>query len=513
MFGSLDLSLFRRLASVFAVLATALAAAAWLVPAPARAADAATDSSCATKPAGVPDGYSCTVVYEPNGSSNGTYGEIWFQRDVDNVLHLLAFTTLTADSDVLLCARTSAPYAPSNTNQSDKCVGNTDSLVYSGPLSALGPDGGQSLDAVAPLSQTVYWVLHLSQEGKTTVGLASLAAAPTVAFNDSCDRGGTVVTLGNADGTSPARFTLTYGGSDHTVDVPAGGSSEQLVAVAEDTTGSVTISAPGLAGSPVTHQWARNCATDTEAPPAAAPTVEFAHSCDLGGIRVTLGNTAGTAPVEFTVHYDGADHAYPVAAGASTAFTVLVAEDTDSTVTVSAPGLATQSDSWSRNCSATVPPEQHGVNPAVSFTNACTTGITAVLSNMKLDDTTTDAVTFTVTTPSGAVEQVAVAPNQISKRSYAVAEGTTGTVSVVAPGLAKQTQSYAKNCTSVLGEKLTKGTKTAHKPAVEGSQVVRLPMTGAPASALLRLAFVLTLLGTGLVLAGRRRHRPLHARR
>jgi hypothetical protein len=282
----------------------------------------------------------------------------------------------------------------------------------------------------------------------------------------------------------------------------------------------VTVSAAGLSGSPITQSWARNCTPDTEQPPpaAAAPTASVTHGCDIGGFRVTLGNAAGTAPADFTVTYDGTGHAFSVPAGTTTTFTVPVAEDTSSMVTVTASGLTSVSDSWSRNCSATVPAEQHAVNPAVSFSTACTTGITVVLSNMKLDDTTTDAVTFIVTTPAGDTEQIVVTANQITKRSYPVAEGTTGTVTVEAPGLAKQSKTYAKKCTSVLGEKITKGTKgtktpQAHKPAVEGSQVARLPMTGSPTSAMLGSALVLTVAGAGLALAGRRRHQPLRARR
>ena len=336
--------------------------------------------------------------------------------------------------------------------------------------------------------------------------------APTASFTNDCETGAIVVTLGNTDGTAPAHFTVTYGGTDHTVDVPAGDTQTVSVSVDEDTTGSVTVAAAGLAGSPVTHTWSRNCSTDNEQPPAAAPTASITHSCEIGGFRVALGNEDGTAAADFTVHYDGADHAYNVPAGSSTQFTVPVTEDTTSTVSVAAEGLTTQNDSWSRDCSQTVPPEQHGINPAVSFSTACTTGITATLSNMKFDDTTTDAVTFTITTPSGAKEQVVVIADQITKRSYAVAEGTTGTVSVEAPGLAKQTKSYAKKCTSVLGEKLTKGPK-AHKPAVEGDKVAKLPMTGAPAGAMVEGAVLLLLAGVGMSMVGRRRYQPRHAAR
>ena len=356
----------------------------------------------------------------------------------------------------------------------------------------------------------------------TCAATGDTAPAPTASFNDSCDLGGIVVTLSNTAGTAAAHFTLTYGGTDHTVDVPAGASTTAQVPVAEDTTGSVTVNAPGLANAPVTHSWARNCTDNTQTQTqSAAPTASLQHSCDIGGIQVSLGNVAGTAPADFTLHYDGADHAEQVGAGATKTVTVPVAEDTTSTVTVSAPGLTTQSDTFARNCSSTVPAQSHAVNPQVSFAKACVAGITATFSNMNLDDTTVDAVTFTVTTPSGAVEQVVVGPNQITKRSYDVADGTTGVVSVEAPGLAKQTTLYAKSCTSVLGEKLVNGgvkTTKSPKPAVEGNDAVqgtgatRLPMTGSATGRYLQVSLLLLLAGSVLALAGRKPYRPRHAR-
>src|SRR3954469_8580384 len=121
------------------------------------------------------------------------------------------------------------------------------------------------------------------------------APAPTVSFSNDCETGAILVNLGNVQGTAPTTFTLTYGGADHTVDVPAGGTSQQSIPVAEDTSGSVTVAATGLAGTPITHTWARNCSTDTEQT-AAAPTASISHSCEIGGFHVTLGNAAGTAP-------------------------------------------------------------------------------------------------------------------------------------------------------------------------------------------------------------------------
>src|SRR4051812_10838335 len=201
------------------------------------------------------------------------------------------------------------------------------------------------------------------------------APAPTVSFSNDCETGAILVTLGNVQGTAPTTFTLTYGGADHTVGVPAGGTSNQSIPVAEDTTGSVTVAATGLAGTPVTHTWARNCSTDTDETPTAAPTAAISHRCGIGGFHVTLGNTTGTASADFTVHYNGADHAVTVAAGTTTEFTVPVDEDTTSTVTVSATGLTTQTDTFERDCTHTVPPQSHGINPAVTFSTSCFTGI------------------------------------------------------------------------------------------------------------------------------------------
>jgi hypothetical protein len=140
---------------------------------------------------------------------------------------------------------------------------------------------------------------------------------------------------------------------------------------------------------------------------------------------------------------------------------------------------------------------------------------------MQVDDATTDAVTFSITTPSGAVEQVVVGPNQITKRSFDVADGTTGVLSVEAPGLAKQSTSYAKSCTAVLGEKLVNGgaktpggIKTTETPssAVAGEKVTQLPMTGSATAQWLRASLLLLLTGSALALAGRRPYRPRHAR-
>lgn len=513
----LDHTVTRRLFAVVAAMVAAIAAVALFAPTSARAADAASDSSCATKPASVPDGYGCVVIYEPNGKSNGTYGEVWYLRDTSNVLHLMAFATLKADDNVLLCARTSGPYTPSNSNQQDKCIGNTPSLIYQGPVGNLGPNGGQSLNGVTTDAGTpVYWVLHVAQGGKTTVGLGAAAGAPTVSFSDSCTDGITA-TLSNTAGTGPAVFSVTSNGGSAISKTVAAGATDTATAPLQGNAASMTVSASGLA--PVTHTYDASVC-NTGSTPTAHPAASIAGDC-TSHVIVTLDNSTGTADVTFTVVDGSTSTQYNVPAGGKT--TLDLGSTTGSrTVTVSAPGMTGVTKTLS--CPATHPSggtqggttgggstgPQHAINPTVSFATACKSGITATFTNMKLDDTTMDPVTFTVTTPSGGSDSVTVAADQIVKRSYPVKEDTTGTLTVSAPGMAKQSKSYAKNCTSVLGEKVTKRPK---KPVVQGEKATRLPFTGVPAGQLALEALALVCAGCVLTYAGRRSTRGAHARR
>ena len=134
---------------------------------------------------------------------------------------------------------------------------------------------------------------------------------------------------------------------------------------------------------------------------------------------MTLGNAAGTAPADFTVHYNGADHAVNVPAGTTTEFTVPVDEDTTSTLTVAATGLHDAERLVVARLLAHRAAGEPRHQPGRRFLHLVLHRHHRQLSNMKLDDTTTDAVTFTVTTPTGAQEQVLVIADQITKRSYA----------------------------------------------------------------------------------------------
>jgi uncharacterized repeat protein (TIGR01451 family) len=164
--------------------------------------------------------------------------------------------------------------------------------------------------------------------------------------------------------------------------------------------------------------------------------------------------------------------------------------------------VATPGDTDATNDTDTFPtdvdaPEQV-TDPAVSFANACTSGITVTLTNMQVDDTTTDPVTFTVVSPSGKTKHVTVRADQIVRLSYKVREDTKATVTVTAPGLSKTTHSYAKNCTSVLGEKVVK------TPKVKGEKA-QLPFTGMPAGLATIIAMLMLTAGAALSVVGRRR--------
>ncbi|HET6908023.1 MAG TPA: hypothetical protein VFH54_01685, partial [Mycobacteriales bacterium] len=117
----------------------------------------------------------------------------------------------------------------------------------------------------------------------------------------------------------------------------------------------------------------------------------------------------------------------------------------------------------------------------------------------------TAPVTFTVTAPDNTVDNVSVLAGQIVKKSYAVVEDTTGTVTVSAPGLATKKFTYAKNCTAVLGEKVTKTPTPKPTPTVQGEKVTRLPFTGSNTSMFLTLAALFFAGGVVLMAFGARR--------
>jgi hypothetical protein len=246
------------------------------------------------------------------------------------------------------------------------------------------------------------------------------------------------------------------------------------------------------------------CASEAPPPPdQIPPSVAFDDTCQ--GIDVSF--TAGTDGTDFSVT---PPESGTVTVHVGTTKTESYPADADhTTITVTWPdNEVPASHSWVEpdNCSSIPVPV---TDPAVSFANACTTGISVTLTHLQVDDTTTDSVTFTVVTPSGNTRHVTVRADQIVKLAFKVKEDTTGTVTVSAPGLTKTAHSYAKNCTKVLGEKVVKTPKTP-KPAVQGEQA-QLPFTGMPTALAAALGGLLLAVGGGLSVLGRRREREVSA--
>jgi len=240
---------------------------------------------------------------------------------------------------------------------------------------------------------------------------------------------------------------------------------------------------------PTISHWAA-CIGDAPEQPTPPSGTVTGH-CDSATVDVS----AGSEDTTFVIDHDGATQQDEVAAGESDQ--VVVPWSGDSTVTVSVLDGEGALDTADRNTAQCDNVEQEPVtNPAVSFANACKTGISVTLSNMNLDDTTNDDVTFTVVSPSGKTKHVNVRADQIVKLVYPVAEDTTGTVTVSAPGLSATSHSFKKNCTNVLGEKVVK----TPPPAV-------LPFTGSsiPVRGSLYLGGLLIAVGVALSTTRRRR--------
>src|SRR3954447_22355999 len=243
---------------------------------------------------------------------------------------------------------------------------------------------------------------------------------------------------------------------------------------------------------PTISHWAACIGDAPEEPTPPSGTVT--GDCD----NATVDVAAGSEDTTFVIDHDGTTQQDAVSA--QNGDHVVVPWSGDSTVSVSVLGGEAALDSATRD-SATCDKVESVTDPAVAFANACKTGISVTLTNMKVDDTTTDDVTFTVVSPSGKSKHVTVRADQIVKLNYPVKEDTTATVTVSAPGLSATSHSYKKNCTKVLGEKVV---KTPKPPAVQGEQA-QLPFTGMPAGMATIIAGLMLAVGGGLTVLGRRR--------
>jgi hypothetical protein len=81
------------------------------------------------------------------------------------------------------------------------------------------------------------------------------------AANSDCAKSGIDVSLTNTAGESPVTFSIQKGsGAPVSVEVPAGGSTTHNVAVGEDETATITVTAPGM--TTLTKTVTRNCVED-----------------------------------------------------------------------------------------------------------------------------------------------------------------------------------------------------------------------------------------------------------
>lgn len=329
----------------------------------------------------------------------------------------------------------------------------------------------------------------------------------------------TEVAVDGSGGYSAGGFTVTSDGSNLTVSaIPANTQIDALVVKGGDAYNVYPSAAfTSLPGTAVTGLHAPMVGVNQD----NVPTISHWFLCDGEPneqpvvVPATGGVTGDCTQAVVTIDAGSSDADVLIdPSGTGTAHHVTVTKDTESvvdiavsaahpTVTATDTASSTQLGTYTRSATCDQGSSDNGgVDPKVSFTTSCSRGLGVVLSNIKLDDTTTDPVTFTIVTPAGTTEHVTVAADHIVKRYYNVAANSTGVVTVSAPGLATTSKSYTKKCTQVLGEKLT---KTTRHPAVQGEKVTRLPFTGVPVWQMLTIAAGLCLAGALMTQAGRRR--------
>ena len=290
----------------------------------------------------------------------------------------------------------------------------------------------------------------------------------------------TVNTLAASNGAALGANTLAPGASTtFTTPAPQAGN---LTVSGKTTPGNQNVSSNAL-GFPGT-------CTSPPPPPGETPAhVDFSNTCaGIHGVFTTasLHTTQFdvTAPDGTASTVNGSGQAdYP-------------ADAANGHLTVSYDG-ASQSFDWTEPAGCPHPQ----ADPQVSEANHCKSGMNLTLSNMN----GTADTTFTVTDPDGNTQQIDVRAGQLKKVSFSVTEDTTGTLSVSAPGLAKQTFTYDKNCASVLGVKHTrKPTVKTHKPVVKAEHA-QLPFTGFETRRYLLDGAALFFFGAVLCMLGARR--------
>jgi hypothetical protein len=291
------------------------------------------------------------------------------------------------------------------------------------------------------------WTITQPAAGPTPCGAAP--TDPTASAVANC----TTLTAHLDGGTSGATFHIVEPGGTH--DVPVAGGATQDETYAPSAGAEITVT---LGGVQKAHAKASNSCGGPPTDPSATV------NADCTALTAHLdGGTSGTT---FTINEPGGTHSETVAGGSTK--DVSYGSGNGATISVSNGATLLGSANAPADCVGSAA-------PTVAEANHCKSGMNLTLSNLS----GTADVTFTVTDPDGNTQQVGVRAGQLKKVAFAVTEDTTGTLSVSAPGLAKKTFTYKKNCATVLGVKHTRKppTKTHHKPVVEGEHA-QLPFTG-----------------------------------
>lgn len=286
----------------------------------------------------------------------------------------------------------------------------------------------------------------------------------SLSLSGSCSNGSYSWTVSTTPSTGSVTVSWSSGAGAGTVTTGAGGTGGFT-----SSTNSASASATG---------WTGASKTVTACGGAQPGDLTVNGTCSNG----TYSWTATTAPVT-----PGVPVSWTSGSQSSSATTGTNGQAVFTSTSNSAAVSATGWNGANKTITACRAPSAGQADPSVTSSKHCVAGISVVLGDLN----GTADVSFTVTSPNGKTHQVAVRQGQLVKKSYAVEEDSTGVVTVDAPGMAKQTIRYAKDCSTVLGEKHVR-----HVPKTQPR--AELPFTGFESRRAAMLATALLLVGAAL---------------
>jgi hypothetical protein len=129
------------------------------------AATAATDNSCATRPAEVGEGYSCRLLTESPSGTATPYGEVWYYRSETNHLLVKTFGALaaTGTAPVQVCVD-DVPLQAQTPGQGFRCSATDATRAYSGASKSVDVNLAGKVSSGAPY----YFQVHHKQGGRST---------------------------------------------------------------------------------------------------------------------------------------------------------------------------------------------------------------------------------------------------------------------------------------------------------------------------------------------------------